>query len=91
MPGWLDKSLKWRHRATHYLDTMVLLEPKPEWVKTLPNGKLPHLDLDAGELHITRIRLGTTALAFDKPARRLRIFLPTALPTGSRHPISIAY
>lgn len=41
VPGWLDKSLKWRHRATHHLDTMVLLAPNPEWVRTLPNGKLP--------------------------------------------------
>ena len=41
VPGWLDKSLKWRHKATHHLDTMVLLAPNPEWVKTLPNGKLP--------------------------------------------------
>jgi hypothetical protein len=41
VPGWLDKSLKWRHRATHHLDTMLLLAPNPEWVNTLPNGKLP--------------------------------------------------
>jgi len=41
VPGWLDKSLKWRHRATHHLDTMVLLAPNPDWVRTLPNGKLP--------------------------------------------------
>ena len=41
VPGWLDKGLKWRHRATHHLDTMLLLAPNPEWVKTLPNGKLP--------------------------------------------------
>ncbi len=41
VPGWLDKSLKWRHRASAFLDTMVLLAPNPEWVKTLPNGKLP--------------------------------------------------
>jgi len=41
VPGWLDKGLKWRHHATHHLDTMVLLAPNPEWVKTLPNGKLP--------------------------------------------------
>lgn len=41
VPGWLDKGLTWRHRATHHLDTMVLLAPNPEWVKTLPNGKLP--------------------------------------------------
>ncbi len=41
VPGWLDKRLKWRHHATHHLDTMLLLAPDPEWVKTLPNGKLP--------------------------------------------------
>lgn len=41
VPGWLDKRLKWRHHATRHLDSMVLLAPNPEWVKTLPNGKLP--------------------------------------------------
>ena len=41
VPGWLDKSLKWRHKATRHLDNMLLLAPNPEWVKTLPNGKLP--------------------------------------------------
>ncbi|TAH11299.1 MAG: phospholipase [Curvibacter sp.] len=41
VPGWLDKGLKWRHGATAFLDTMVVLAPNPEWVKTLPNGKLP--------------------------------------------------
>jgi hypothetical protein len=41
VPGWLDKHLRWRHGSTPYLDTMVLLAPNPEWVKTLPNGKLP--------------------------------------------------
>ncbi len=41
VPGWLDKALKWRHGATHFLDNMVLLAPDPAWVKTLPNGKLP--------------------------------------------------
>ncbi len=41
VPGWLDKGLKWRHGATHFLDNMVLLAPDPQWIKTLPNGKLP--------------------------------------------------
>jgi hypothetical protein len=41
VPGWLDKSLRWRHKSTHFLDNMVLLAPNPDWVKTLPNGKLP--------------------------------------------------
>ncbi|WP_019700477.1 patatin-like phospholipase family protein [Paracidovorax oryzae] len=42
VPGWLDKGLRWRHRATRALDTMVLLSPDPAWVReALPDGKLP--------------------------------------------------
>lgn len=41
VPGWLDKSLKWRHGSTHFLDDVVLLAPRPDWVASLPNGKLP--------------------------------------------------
>ena len=41
VPGWLDKALKWRHGATHFLDNMVVLAPDPQWVKALPGGKLP--------------------------------------------------
>jgi hypothetical protein len=41
VPGWLDKSLQWRHRSTPFLDRMVLLAPNPEWVRTLPRAKLP--------------------------------------------------
>ncbi len=42
VPGWLDKGLKWRHRATPFLDNMVVIAPDPQWVATrLPNGKLP--------------------------------------------------
>jgi hypothetical protein len=41
IPGWLDKALKHRHRATAHLDRVVLLSPRPEWIATLPNGKLP--------------------------------------------------
>ena len=41
VPGWLDKSLKWRHRSTHFLDDVIVLAPRAEWVATLPNQKLP--------------------------------------------------
>jgi hypothetical protein len=41
VPGWLDKGLKWRHGATRALDRMVVLAPDPDWVRSLPNGKLP--------------------------------------------------
>ena len=41
VPGWLDKSLRWRHAATSFLDSTLVLAPDPQWVRTLPNGKLP--------------------------------------------------
>ena len=41
VPGWLDKALKWRHKATPFLDPMLLLAPDREWVRRLPNAKLP--------------------------------------------------
>ena len=41
IPGWLDKALKHRHRASAHLDNVVLLSPRPEWIATLPNAKLP--------------------------------------------------
>jgi hypothetical protein len=37
VPGWLDKGLKWRHGASHFLDNTVLLAPDRDWLKTLPN------------------------------------------------------
>lgn len=41
VPGWLDKAFKGRHRATPFLDSMIVLAPDPQWVRGLPNGKLP--------------------------------------------------
>jgi hypothetical protein len=41
VPGWLDKSLKWRHGASQFLDRMVVVAPNPEWVAQLPRAKLP--------------------------------------------------
>jgi hypothetical protein len=42
VPGWLDKALKHRHRATARLDNVVLLAPDPDWIaRVMPNGKLP--------------------------------------------------
>ncbi|MDP9898881.1 phospholipase [Variovorax ginsengisoli] len=41
VPGWLDKGLKWRHKATPFLDRTVVLAPSAAWVASLPNGKLP--------------------------------------------------
>jgi hypothetical protein len=41
VPGWLDKALKHRHKATEFLDNMVLVCPSPEWIAALPGAKLP--------------------------------------------------
>lgn len=41
VPGWLDKAFKGRHRATPFLDNMIVLAPDPQWVAALPNGRLP--------------------------------------------------
>ena len=41
VPGWLDKGLPWRHKATGFLDSTIVLAPNPDWVRTLPNAKLP--------------------------------------------------
>jgi len=41
VPGWLDKPWKHRHRASPRLSNVVLLSPQPDWVSTLPGGKLP--------------------------------------------------
>ncbi len=41
VPGWLDKALRSRHRPTAWLDNVLLLCPRPDWIATLPNGKLP--------------------------------------------------
>ena len=41
VPGWLDKAWKRRHRASPWLTNMVVLSPKPQWVRSLPGGKLP--------------------------------------------------
>ncbi|MET0350209.1 MAG: phospholipase [Rhizobacter sp.] len=41
IPGWLDKALRHRHRASPLLSNVVVVSPNPEWIRTLPNGKLP--------------------------------------------------
>ena len=65
VPGWLDKGLKWRHRSTAFLDNVVLLAPNPEWVKTLPNGKLPdrHDFTHYGNDLAGRVKAWSTAVA----------------------------
>jgi hypothetical protein len=41
IPGWLDKSMPWRRARDAALENMILVSPSPEFVASLPNGKLP--------------------------------------------------
>ena len=75
IPGWLDKALKHRHRATAHLDNVVLLSPRPEWIATLPNAKLPDRnDFKAyGDDLAGRVAAWSRARARERaPARRVR-------------------
>ena len=38
---WFDKFYPWRKVAAHKLDNVIMLSPGREWVKTLPDGKIP--------------------------------------------------
>ena len=65
VPGWLDKGLHRRHRPTPWLDNLLVLAPSPEWIATLPHGKLPdRSDFKSwGEDHAGRMRCWTQAVA----------------------------
>jgi hypothetical protein len=65
VPGWLDKALKHRHRASRWLDNVVVLAPAPDWVRALPGGKLPdRKDFRTyGEDEATRQRIWRGAVA----------------------------
>jgi len=65
IPGWLDKGLRHRHRASERLSNVVLLSPSPQWIATLPNGKLPDRNdfKRYGDDVDSRIRDWTRALA----------------------------
>lgn len=51
VPGWLDKSMPWRHRLpaarSTWYDNLVLLSPSPAFLAQLPRGKL----LDRKDFH----------------------------------------
>ena len=65
VPGWLDKAWKRRHAASAGLSNLVLLSPRPEWMRTPPGGKLPDRSdfKHHGHAHARRQRDWRTALA----------------------------
>ena len=58
VPGWLDKSIPWRRARDAALDNVILVSPSPEFVASLPNGKLPDRKdfKHYGQDHARRIR-----------------------------------
>ena len=62
VPGWLDKGLRWRHGATPFLDHMLVLAPNPDWVRTLPGGKLPDRTDFQRLSHPDRVQAWTAAV-----------------------------
>jgi hypothetical protein len=63
VPGWLDKKLRWRHRASPGLSNIVLLAPNPQWVAHLPGGKLPDRDDFTGMAYAQRVQSWRAAVA----------------------------
>lgn len=41
IPGWFDKKLPWRHHSTTNADRTILICPSEEFVRSLPNQKIP--------------------------------------------------
>lgn len=52
---------------------------------------LQHLDLDAGDLQVAGVQLGTAGLVFERHARQLRVLLPKGVATGNPLQIQIVY
>ena len=40
-PGWFDKHLAWRRPSPAHMQNVVQIAPSPEFVKSLPYGKIP--------------------------------------------------
>lgn len=63
VPGWLDKVLKHRHRPTPGLSNLLLLVPNPQWLASLPGGKIPDRQDFTRLEPAQRIKLWTAAVA----------------------------
>ncbi|WP_336174662.1 patatin-like phospholipase family protein [Alloalcanivorax xenomutans] len=64
IPGWFDKPLRWRNGDPGRLSRTVLVSPSPQYLASLPHGKLPdrtdfkrYLDDDAGRERYWRMAI----------------------------------
>ncbi|WGL16747.1 hypothetical protein PVT68_00225 [Microbulbifer bruguierae] len=44
VPGWFDKSFRWRWVRGGAMENVILVAPSPAWVARLPYGKIPDRD-----------------------------------------------
>ncbi|MBI2751004.1 MAG: M1 family metallopeptidase [Burkholderiales bacterium] len=58
---------------------------------TVKDSTLQHLDLDAGDLQVARVQLGTADKRFERHAQKLRVFFPQGLATGTPLQLRVAY
>lgn len=63
VPGWFDKPLSWRKARGRLLERTVFVAPSPEFVATLPGGKVPDRDDFVTHLTVDRQRRWKEAIA----------------------------
>ncbi len=89
IPGWLDKALKYRHRATHNLDNVVVVAPHPAWIATLPGARLPDRNdfLRYGDDDAARVAAWSRAIAESERLRDEFAALVTSGAPIAAHPL----
>jgi hypothetical protein len=57
-PTWMDRSLKYRHSPSSFMDNVLMVYPTQAFIASLPNGKVPDRNdfTDYADQHGTRIR-----------------------------------
>lgn len=58
---------------------------------TVQDSGVQHLDLDAGDLQVAGVQMGTVGLVFERHAKQLRVLLPKGLATGKPLQLQIVY
>jgi hypothetical protein len=69
VPGWFDKSLRWRNPSPRYMESVVLVSPSAEFVKDLPLGKIP----DREDFRRFKGRDAERIRCWEETARRSRV------------------
>lgn len=63
IPGWFDKRLGWRKPEPANVDRTILISPSPEFVASLPNGKIPDRTDFRAYAPVERIRIWREVVA----------------------------